>query len=359
MDDFYEDEPSNPAIEFVTVEPEYLEEHLMDDMEIEDVKDLPRMVSVLPQVRPHINPKIIKKKIIRVQYSGRGKNDVVLKQNKLKPSFASPNDYLVKRAKKITIPLPKDLCIALISRVEKEPCIWDSTSKHSRNKTIKEKAWNRIANHLEMPVEILKAKWTSLLGSYRSYNSRYKKGQHADGKPAWFAYDLLSFLSNEIESTLIDEQPELSSDWPKIENYTPDTISGRHVQNRSASPPDAIQKYEEETLLPSDTAPITIHNNSTADDRDATDYSDISCNAEILRIVRSMSKVLNKMANIGMAVDYGRYVNQHLREYDDEIRRKTVKGIMDLITAADEEMSLKYPDRAKVPGNGSANPHKK
>ncbi|XP_050072724.1 uncharacterized protein LOC126560816 [Anopheles maculipalpis] len=352
MDDDYEEEVANPAIEFVKVEPESLDQQLeLDDMEIEDVKDLQRNVKVLPKVRPHTNSKIMKKKIIRLQYYGKHSHDV-LKQKKLKPIVAAPNYYLVKRPKRLTIPMPQELCIALISKIEKESCIWDTTHEHFRNKKIKGKAWDRIAAHFQLPVEILKAKWASLIGSFRSYNSRYKRGHSTDNKPSWFAYDLLSFLNNELDSTTIDDGQELPS-----ANDAPDSIISRPNNNRLPSPPEFITEYLEESLLPSNSEPVT--NNNTAESDKPKDVPDNSCSEEILRIVRSMSKVLNKMANIGMSVDYGRYVNQHMKEYDDEIRRKTAKGIMDLITAADEEMSLKYPDKSNVPGKGCSNLQRK
>ncbi|XP_035906730.1 uncharacterized protein LOC118509727 [Anopheles stephensi] len=355
MNDYYGEEPSTPEIEFVKVDPAYAEHHLMDDMEIEDARDVQRMVRVMPKVRPPANPKVIKKKIVRVPYFEKGHHDV-LKQRKLKPAVATPNSYLVKGTKNKIIPLPQELCIELIGRIKQEPCIWDSTSEHFRNKKNKDQAWNRVAAHLALPVELLKAKWTSILGSLRSYNSRYKKGMHTDSKPSWFAYELLSFMGNEIGSVQTKDSLERSSASHHGARYVPS--SSRRVTDRPPSPTEVIEEYVEERSLPSNAAPTTI--NSTAEMDDPNDAPDSTCNEEILRIVRSMSKVLNKMANIGMSVDYGRYVNQHLKEYDDEIRRKTVKGIMDLITAADEEMSFKYPDRSKVTvQNSGANPHKK
>uniref|UniRef100_A0A182WIJ8 Paired domain-containing protein n=1 Tax=Anopheles minimus TaxID=112268 RepID=A0A182WIJ8_9DIPT len=176
----------------------------------------------------------------------------------------------------------------------------------------------------------------------------YRKNNH-EKKPSWYAYDLLSFLGNEIERPAQTDDPELLDEYADAKSEAheePETL--RSADERSMSPirQDTVEYLEEALMLPN-TAPTIVERIS--EDNVPNEGSETSCNEEILRIVRSMSKVLNKMANIGMPVDYGRYVNQHLKEYDDEIRQKTVKSILELITAADEEMSNKYPNRSQMP----------
>ncbi|XP_053663555.1 uncharacterized protein LOC128712692 [Anopheles marshallii] len=340
MNDYYEEDDVHPGIEFVKVEPHDLEHDVSSDVEIKDPKTIQRLIKFAPKARTHHNH--IKKRIIRVQYYN--KNNHGLTTRKFRPTIPAYNDDTIKRSKKMTIPMTQEQAIALIKKIKRESCIWDSTSEDYRNKITKDKAWNRVAAHIGIPVEIVRAKWTSILGSFRSYTSRIKKGLFSEKKPSWFAYDLLSFLSNEIEESAQTDNIEVRI----IHLYIPNLF----IQSQSAEeqimpqlPQDTVE-YLEEVLFPEIAPTIgqTIAENSVP-----KEGSEPSCSEEILKIVRSMSKVLNKMANIGMPIDYGRYVNQHLKGYDDEIRRKTVKGIMDLITAADEEMSRKYSNRSQIP----------
>uniref|UniRef100_A0A182RTM2 MADF domain-containing protein n=1 Tax=Anopheles funestus TaxID=62324 RepID=A0A182RTM2_ANOFN len=348
MSGFYEEDEVNPRIEFIKVEPEDFDDGMFNDTEIEDPKELQRIIRLSPKVQPHTRHNPVKRKVIRVQYCG--KNNHVLPNKKFRPTVSVYKEDTVKRPKKMCIPMLQEHTIKLIKRVEKESCIWSSTNEHYKNKEIKDKAWNRVAAHTGIRVEIARAKWTSLLGSFRSYTSRYKKGLCSDKKPRWFAYDLLSFLNNEIEESAQGDDSELPyvcADAKSEEYEVPERPQSEDENNIQELRQDTVEYLEEELFHP-ETAPTIV--NRIGENNTASDSSEASCNEEILRIVRSMSKVLNKMANIGMPVDYGRYVNEHLKVYDDEIRRKTVKGLMDLITAADEEMSKKYPDGSQPPG---------
>uniref|UniRef100_A0A182MSG7 Paired domain-containing protein n=1 Tax=Anopheles culicifacies TaxID=139723 RepID=A0A182MSG7_9DIPT len=190
---------------------------------------------------------------------------------------------------------------------------------------------------------------------YPEMNSNYKEDEEFPGiefvkvEPNDFDDDVVHDM--EIEDPkdikrIFKSSPKLlyvSADAKSDMYEEPETPQGAHKEIMSPIQQDTVEYLEEALLLP-DTAPTIDHriakNNVNIED------CETSCNEEILRIVRSMSKVLNKMANIGMPVDYGRYVNQHLKLYDDEIRQKTVKSILELIMAADEEMSKKYPDRS-------------
>uniref|UniRef100_A0A182X487 MADF domain-containing protein n=1 Tax=Anopheles quadriannulatus TaxID=34691 RepID=A0A182X487_ANOQN len=217
-----------------------------------------------------------------------------------------------KKFKKNMIPMSEMKTIALIRRIEKEPSIWDKKHEGYRSKANKDKAWSRVVGKTGIPLEIVKAKWSSVLGSFRHYKALHQKDRDNGYQP------------DAIEDTSVAEY----IDDPRA--------SEEHYESEHME--------EEEYLLQNETR---SPNKRTPMKEDAVDStcSDDSNSAEILRIVRSMSKVLDKMANVGMPVDYGRYVNQHLKEYDEAIRRKTVKGIMDLIAAANAEMANKYPER--------------
>uniref|UniRef100_A0A8W7PQJ7 MADF domain-containing protein n=2 Tax=gambiae species complex TaxID=44542 RepID=A0A8W7PQJ7_ANOCL len=157
--------------------------------------------------------------------------------------------------------------------------------------------------------------------------------KHDGHRPNWFAYDALSFMLNSTDNGY---QPDAIEDTSVAEYIDDPRASEEHYESEHME--------EEEYLLQNETRSPKKRTPMKEDAVDST-CSDDSNSAEILRIVRSMSKVLDKMANVGMPVDYGRYVNQHLKEYDEAIRRKTVKGIMDLIAAANAEMANKYPER--------------
>lgn len=344
-----------PGIEFIKVEPNEFKDDFRNEIEIEDPKDIKQIIKYLPKARDYSHPNPVKKKVIRVRYYNKNKTGYTERVFRT-PAVPSCKEDTVKQLKKLHIPVSREQAIKLIKKVRKEHCIWDTTNEHYRDKGIKDTAWNRVAAHVELPVETVRAKWISLLGSYRSYTSRMKKGLR-DGKPRWYAYKLLNFLTNEMDGSSQKNNLELStyvgSDEECEESETSQTIA----EETMPSIGQETVEYLEEALLPEITAPTIV--NRVAQDNGLNEGSETSCSEEILRIVRSMSKVLNKMANIGMPVDYGRYVNAHLKEYDDEIRRKTVKSILDLITAADEEMSRKYPDRSQIPGTSVAKPHKK
>ncbi|XP_052897648.1 uncharacterized protein LOC128304494 [Anopheles moucheti] len=354
MNYYYKEDAAHPRIEFVKVEPNDSEHDVISDEEMEDPKMIQRISKFAPKARTQQNPI---KKITRVQYYNR--NNRGLTTRKFRATAPAYNNDTVKRSKKMSIPMSQAKAIALIKKIKKESCIWDSTSEDYRNRENKGKAWNRVAAHTGFPVEIVRAKWTSILGSFRSYNSRYKKGLFPEGKPRWYAFDLLNFLSNEIEESAEEmgdfELSYVCADAIK-EDYEEPEIPQRAEEQIMPQLPQNRMECLKEVLFP-EAAP-TIENR-ISENNVPNERSEPSCNEEILRIVRSMSKVLNKMANIGMPVDYGRYVNQHLKGYDDEIRRKTVKGIMDLIMAADEEMSRKYHDRSQITDVNTAKSHKK
>nr|XP_040227635.2 uncharacterized protein LOC120952398 [Anopheles coluzzii] len=236
-----------------------------------------------------------------------------------------------KKFKKNMIPMSEKKTIDLIRRIEKEPSIWDKKHEGYRSKANKDKAWSRVVGKTGIPLEIVKAKWSSVLGSFRHYKALHLKDR--GHRPNWFAYDALSFMLNSTDNGY---QPDAIEDTSVAEYIDDPRASEEHYESEHME--------EEEYLLQNETRSPKKRTPMKEDAVDST-CSDDSNSAEILRIVRSMSKVLDKMANVGMPIDYGRYVNQHLKEYDEAIRRKTVKGIMDLIAAANAEMANKYPER--------------
>ncbi|XP_041770082.1 uncharacterized protein LOC121592568 [Anopheles merus] len=373
MEEYLDD----PLIEFVKVEGnDDSDNQFVDDTEIEDPnflsrpKKIRKIMCYQTDNRKVVHPKHIAKKhvdmpampvlqktgirkITHIKQMARNHDATPTKsvaQNyenrKMVKHFTSKHDDEVRRKKMIIeahqtnmeekkfkknmIPMSEMKTIALISRIEKEPSIWDRKHEGYRNKATKDKAWSRVVGKTGMPLEIVKAKWSSVLGSFRHYKALHLKDR--GHRPNWFAYDALSFMLTSTDNVY---QADAMEDTSVAEYIDDPRASEEHYES---------EHIEEEYLFPNETRSPKKRTPMKEDTVDST-FSDDSNSAEILRIVRSMSKVLDKMANVGMPVDYGRYVNQHLKEYDEEIRRKTVKGIMDLIAAANAEMANKYPER--------------
>lgn len=73
------------------------------------------------------------------------------------------------------IPMSEKKTIDLIRRIEKEPSIWDKKHEGYRSKANKDKAWSRVVGKTGIPLEIVKAKWSSVLGSFRHYKALHLK----------------------------------------------------------------------------------------------------------------------------------------------------------------------------------------
>uniref|UniRef100_A0A182JUE7 MADF domain-containing protein n=1 Tax=Anopheles christyi TaxID=43041 RepID=A0A182JUE7_9DIPT len=218
----------DPLIEFVKVEGNNDFDHrFVNDAEIEDPNLLPRPKKIRKIVRYHTISNTGTRKVVQVKQFTR-KNEVmstmpmpysngirkiahirqIAKNNDGVSTTSVPENYAnrnivkhltskredeirrkkrlieahhpnkeEKRYKKNMIPMSEEKTIALISRIEKEPCIWDRKHDNYRNKDIKEKAWNRVVGNTGIPLQILKAKWASILGSFRHYKSQHIKYQ--------------------------------------------------------------------------------------------------------------------------------------------------------------------------------------
>lgn len=60
-----------------------------------------------------------------------------------------------------------DKCIRLISAYQGRPELWQPSDDNYRNKIRRQEAWKEIADEVESSVDIVKAKMSSLLSSYR------------------------------------------------------------------------------------------------------------------------------------------------------------------------------------------------
>uniref|UniRef100_A0A182P6A7 MADF domain-containing protein n=1 Tax=Anopheles epiroticus TaxID=199890 RepID=A0A182P6A7_9DIPT len=154
----------NTVIEFVTVDPNNdFDKDSIEDSETEEPKLLPRLNKIRKIVRYQTVKRTGSRQSVHVKRFNRNKIDV------------STMPVLRKKIQKL-IPMSEEKTLNLIYRIEQEACLWDRTRDDYRNKTLKDAAWNRIVRSTGIPIEIIKAKWSSLLGSYRHYRAKHMKG---------------------------------------------------------------------------------------------------------------------------------------------------------------------------------------
>uniref|UniRef100_A0A336LZF3 CSON006132 protein n=1 Tax=Culicoides sonorensis TaxID=179676 RepID=A0A336LZF3_CULSO len=93
----------------------------------------------------------------------------------------------------------------IIEYVEKENVLWDPTHINYRKNDIKNQKWNEITEKINIPeitVEIVKAKWKSIVNSYRTSKKKAPSGSAA-GRKKRYRRDL-SFL----DSFMVSENAE-------------------------------------------------------------------------------------------------------------------------------------------------------
>lgn len=99
-----------------------------------------------------------------------------------------------------------DRCLRLVAAYERRPELWQSTDDNYRNKNRRQEAWKELADEVESTIDIVKAKMSSLLSSYRREKAKEKMPfstpqtvtkpdrQERTYKSRWFAYSALKFL---------------------------------------------------------------------------------------------------------------------------------------------------------------------
>lgn len=65
-----------------------------------------------------------------------------------------------------------DRCLKLISAYQGRPEIWQPSDDNYRNKIRRQEAWKEIADEVDSTVDVVKAKMSSLLSSYRRERSK-------------------------------------------------------------------------------------------------------------------------------------------------------------------------------------------
>lgn len=83
----------------------------------------------------------------------------------------------------------------LIDLYKEHHLLWNPKHKHYHNNTLREDAWKEISLMLEIPVDKLKTKMKSLMGTYRRERSRQKQSQ-ITGSGMHFNFFILSYLFN-------------------------------------------------------------------------------------------------------------------------------------------------------------------
>lgn len=138
-----------------------------------------------------------------------------------------PSSSKRKRTRK---PQPKvdhlwtdDEITQLIQEVEAQVCIWNAKSADYKNLTMRDIAWQAIAESFEgtIPVKQLTTKWTNLRRQYRASNtnrSKTKSGQGAANPPQWKFYSNMAFVGNAEEEQTVVSETNFSSILDAVSN---------------------------------------------------------------------------------------------------------------------------------------------
>ncbi|XP_053989102.1 uncharacterized protein LOC128896743 [Hylaeus anthracinus] len=90
--------------------------------------------------------------------------------------------------------------LELIELYKEREELWNPLSHRYHLKNLKLDGWSKVTQTLEVPVEVCKAKMTSLLASFRREKRKMKKskgrGTNDVYKSSWFAFKSMEFLNN-------------------------------------------------------------------------------------------------------------------------------------------------------------------
>ncbi|CAF4890325.1 unnamed protein product [Pieris macdunnoughi] len=98
--------------------------------------------------------------------------------------------------------MDKEQCLKLIRLYGEYRRLWDAQCPDYTNRGLREDAWRKISQEMNLPIAELKKKMDSLLGSYRREKSREKKSRiTGSGRGEiyvsnWYAYEAFSFLGD-------------------------------------------------------------------------------------------------------------------------------------------------------------------
>lgn len=73
--------------------------------------------------------------------------------------------------------MDKEQCLKLIRLYGEYRRLWDAQCPDYTNRGLREDAWRKISQEMNLPIAELKKKMDSLLGSYRREKSREKKSR--------------------------------------------------------------------------------------------------------------------------------------------------------------------------------------
>lgn len=73
--------------------------------------------------------------------------------------------------------MDKEQCLKLIQLYGEYRRLWDAQCPDYTNRGLREDAWRKISQEMNLPIADLKKKMDSLLGSYRREKSREKKSR--------------------------------------------------------------------------------------------------------------------------------------------------------------------------------------
>ncbi|KAL4706211.1 hypothetical protein ACJJTC_018395 [Scirpophaga incertulas] len=215
--------------------------------------------------------------------------------------------------------MDRNQCVKLITLYSEHRYLWDPHDPNYVNRVLREQAWMKISEELDLSVVELKKKLESLLGSYRREKSREKRSAGTGFrayKSRWYAYKYFNFMprSKAARVKLDNGSQEDTNDTKplKFENETP--VDTRVKQHKTAgSPMPFYQKHKRARM------------NSQGEDSDTT----------ISKALRLLQQCAEASTPKDHYTTFGNYVSNELRKYDSITLAHVKNAICGIIFQAD------------------------
>ncbi|KAG8232358.1 hypothetical protein J437_LFUL008826 [Ladona fulva] len=224
--------------------------------------------------------------------------------------------------------MDNDKCLILINLYKDHRVLWDHKHRNYHKSAVREDAWKKISSILDEPVDHLKVKMRSLLGTYRREKSRRRQrgGEDPRKKSKWFAFDCFHFLSDRGHS-----EPTGTSSEEPLE------------LKQEATEDEEVQKNER-LLVEEIPGPSSNVTQRKLVDNVSVPSTKIRRNNHVtLNPIVEDSAVMNSFSLPKRCIDintdsyytYGQYIANELRKYDPQTLAVVKQAISNIIFDAD------------------------